>query len=256
MNPSLITHVDLSLCGLLPSLTIATGGKYVAFSNLEVIVPSKATADPHLIGATGMPYDSDGEPGSTYSLFSAPQFQVVMHLGGNGPGTHFMTQIGLLFKGEEFLSEENTMTEAFHADLEDRLTRLGGALLEWSSYHAKLVLYPGHTISITQMHTTNPSLMRADCSPHNYYDVDIVSPGCHDAYDGALGQTYKCKYAGEEAEAFAWSHGQEEIFRPPTLLTPSGSYSAEAPCDAEPAVCPPPTPGPHVRRGQASGSET
>ena len=77
--------------------------------------------------------------------------------------------------------------------------------------------------------------MRADFSPYNHYDVDIVSPGCHDAYDGALVQTYKCKYAGEEAEAFAWSHGQEEIFRPSTLLTPSGSYSAEAPCDAEPA---------------------
>ena len=56
------------------------------------------------------------------------------------------------------------------------------------------------------MHTTDPRLMHADGSLHNYYDVEVVSPGCHDdAYDGALGQTYQCKYAGGEAEAFAWS---------------------------------------------------
>jgi hypothetical protein len=86
-----------------------------------------------------------------------------------------------------------------------------------------------------QMHTTDPRLMRADGSPYNYYDVEIVSPGCHDSYDGALGQTYKCKYADGASEAFAWSHGQEEAFRLPTLFTPSGSYSAEAACDIEPA---------------------
>lgn len=56
-----------------------------------------------------------------------------------------------------------------------------------------------------------------------------------DTYDGALGLTYKCKYADGASEAFAWSHGQEEAFRLPTLFTPSGSYSAEASCDAESA---------------------
>jgi len=100
-----------------------------------------------------------------------------------------------------------------------------------------MVLVPrqARAVSIMQMHTTDPRLMRTDGSPYNYYDVEIVSPGCHDAYDGALGQTYKCKYADGASEAFAWSHGQEGTFRIPTLLTPSGSYSAEASCDAEPA---------------------
>jgi hypothetical protein len=184
---------------------------------------------------TGAQVDFDGEPGSIYSLFSAPQFQVAMHMAGDGPGMHFMTQIGMLFKGEEFMFGESTMTEAFRADLEARLTHVGGALLDWSSYHAKLALCSGHTVSLTQMHMTDSWLMRADGSPYNYYDVEIVSPGCHDAYDGALGQTYKCKYADEEAEAFVWSHEQEETFRLPTLFTPSGSYSAQASCDVEPA---------------------
>ena len=42
-----------------------------------------------------------------------------MHLTGDEPGTHFMTQIGLLFKGESFLFGESTMTETSRADLED-----------------------------------------------------------------------------------------------------------------------------------------
>jgi len=74
------------------------------------------------------------------------------------------------------------------------------------------------------MHTTNPSLMHADGSPYNYYDVEIDAPGCRDAYDGALGQTYKCKYTDGDAEAFAWSHGQEETFRLPR----AGRRTAEA----------------------------
>jgi hypothetical protein len=39
------------------------------------------------------------EPGSIYSLFPAPLFQVAIHPAAGGPGTHFMTQIGLLFRG-------------------------------------------------------------------------------------------------------------------------------------------------------------
>lgn len=50
-------------------------------------------------------------------------------------------------------------------------------------------------------------------------DVEIISPGCHDAYDGALGQTYKCKYADGAADAFVWSHGQASWLSvlPPSL---------------------------------------
>ena len=89
-------------------------------------MPSTATSDPHLVGASGVGYDFDGEPGGTYALFSAPQFQVAMHVAGDGSGTHFMTQIGLLFKGEEFVFGESTLAEAFRIDLEKRLTRVGG----------------------------------------------------------------------------------------------------------------------------------
>jgi hypothetical protein len=65
------------------------------------------------------------------------------------------------------------------------------------------------------MHTTGPSLVHANSSPYNNYDVEIVSRGCHDTYDGALRLT--SAIIGGEGEAFAWSHGQEETFRLPKL---------------------------------------
>ena len=103
------------------------------------------------------------------------------------------------------------------------------------------------------MHMISSSLVRADGSAYNYQDVEIVAPGCHDAYDGALGQTYKCKYA--DGEPFVWSHEQEESFRLPTLFTPSGSYSVEAACDAEPAGSSlSGTSARHQRRGLMSGA--
>lgn len=190
--------------------------------------------DPHLIGASGVAYEFNGEPGGIYSLYSAPQFQLAMQLAGDGPGTHFMTEIGLLFKGEKFFFGEPAFTENFCTELADRLTRVGGSLLEWSSYQVKLAMCPGQTITLTQMHTTDPRLMRADGSPYNYYDVETIFTGCHDAYDGALGQTYKCKYAIDGPEVFAWSHGQEETFRLPSVFTPSSSYSPDTPCDTKP----------------------
>ena len=93
--------------------TFTVCGQVNSFSNFVVAfgLSATATGDPHLVSASGVGYDFDGEPGNTYSLFSAPQFQVAMHLAGDGPGTHFMTEIGLLFKGEEFLFGVTTMGE-------------------------------------------------------------------------------------------------------------------------------------------------
>ena len=54
-------------------------------------------------------------------------------------------------------------------------------------------------------------------------------PGCHDAYGGALGQTYRCEYVHGQ-KPFVWSSAQEESFRVASLATPSGAYSATADC--------------------------
>ena len=60
----------------------------------------------------------------------------------------------------------------------------------------------------------------------------VSVPGCHDAYGGVLGQTYRCEYVHGQ-KPFVWSHAQEESFRVASLATPSGAYSATADCAHE-----------------------
>jgi hypothetical protein len=178
----------------------------------------------------GVQYDFDGQPEGKYVLFSAPQFQVAMTLSGqDGPGTRFMTEVGLLFRNQSFSFEVKTMSGAFHNDLKERLAQVGGKLISWSSWEVKMELCAGQFITIKQMHTVDSWLAHADGTPWYYLDVDIVLPGCHDSYDGALGQTYKCKYVHEEEE-FVWSHVQEESFQIPDLFTATGSFQVDAPC--------------------------
>ena len=128
------------------------------------------------------------------------------------------------------VEEDEVKPEAsFVDDLNKVLNPVGGKAIEISPYETQLELCPGHSVIIRQMHTTEPSLARPDGSPYYYLDVDIVAPGCHDSYDGALGQTYKCKYVGGK-EKFVWSHEQEESFRVPSLFTPTGAFAVDAPC--------------------------
>ena len=60
----------------------------------------------------------------------------------------------------------------------------------------------------------------------------MAAPRCDDAYGGALGQTYQCRYMLGQ-EKFVWSADQEEAFRLPgdDLSSPSGAYAANAACN-------------------------
>ena len=183
------------------------------------------------MGANGVAFDFDGESKGIYVLFSSPQFHLAMQLSDDdGPSTRFMTHLGLMFGDEIFHFDVQTMNETFRDDLEERLIRAGGKLLSWSSWKTVIQLGPHQHLTISQMHTTEPWLTHADGRPWYYLDVSITVPGCHDSYDGALGQTYKCKYLSGE-ETFEWSHTQEESFRIPTLSTPTGPFQIDSVCD-------------------------
>jgi hypothetical protein len=220
---STVDTTNRKVCGSTTSLSPFA----VTFSNG---LPSSSSNDPHLTGAMGVQYDFDGQPEGKYVLFSAPQSQAAMTLSGqDGPGTRFMTEVGLLFRNQRFHFEVKTMSLAFHNDLKERLARVGGKLLSWSSWQVKMELCAGQFITIKQMHTVDSWLAHADGTPWYYLDVEVVLPRCHDSYDGALGQTYKCKFVNGE-EAFVWSSAQEESFRIPDLFTPTRSFQVDAPC--------------------------
>ena len=55
-----------AVCGQVSSLSL-----FVVAS--DSITESSARDDSHLIGASGVKYDFNGEPGGIYNLFSAPQ---------------------------------------------------------------------------------------------------------------------------------------------------------------------------------------
>jgi hypothetical protein len=182
---------------------------------------------------TGARYDFDGEPGAAYALFSAPQFQVNMRIAGDGPKPHFMTEVGVRFRDEAFLFTVVTMDDAFRDELWAKVERAGGQLLSFQPWEVTLGLCSGQRVTIRQKHTTEAEheLWHADGRPFYYLDVEVAVPGCHDAYDGVLGQTYRCKYVRDGA-SFAWSHEQEAAFRLPgdLLNHPSGSFAVDAPC--------------------------
>jgi hypothetical protein len=183
-----------------------------------------------LIGANGAKYDFDGEAEATYTLFSSAHFQINMQLsGGDGPATRSMTEIGLLFGHQKFVFDVKTMPESLHDELEQGVALAGGKLLAWSHWQTKLELCRGHTVTISQMHTTEPWLAHADGSPFYYLDVEINVSECDDSYDGALGQTYKCKYLSGEEE-FRWSHAQEASFKIPSLLSITKIFQADSTC--------------------------
>lgn len=209
-------------------------GSVTSFSPFAVTfsdnLPSSSSGDPHLVGAMGVQYDFDGQPDGKYVLFSTPQFQVAMTLSGeDGPGIRFMTEIGLLFRNQKFDFGVTTMSLAFRDDLETRLAQVGGKLIAWSSWETKLELCTDQLITIRQMHSVGSLASHADGTPWYFLDVDIILPGCHDDYDGALGQTYKCKYVQGEEE-FVWSHAQEASFQVPDLFTPTGRFRVDAEC--------------------------
>jgi hypothetical protein len=140
-----------------------------------------------------------------------------------------MTEIGVLFGTEVFLFDSHTMSQSFHGDLQRRLIHVGGKLLSWSSWEVKMELCPGHLITISKMHTTKAWLSHADGSPWYYLDVEITLPHCDNAYDGALGQTYKCEYVSGKTD-FVWSHGQEESFRIPNLSAATKPFQVDSKC--------------------------
>jgi len=80
---------------------------------------------------TGTKFDFEGQLGGVYSLFSTPQFQVNMRIAGDGPKSHFMTEVGVLFRNEVLLFDVFTVNDGFSDKLKAKLERVGGRLLKF-----------------------------------------------------------------------------------------------------------------------------
>lgn len=199
MAPTTTMSPTLSPTTMAPTLAPTIGGG--------------GAGDPHLIGANGVKYDFSGQSGGIYSFFSSPWYQVTMQLSTRiHRHNHWMTAIGVIFRNESFLFNASAGTDpplSFEDEIMARLTGVGGAVFAWSSEKAELELCPGHVVTILNM--------------NDYFNVDISVPTCHGSYDGALGQTFQCKYVLDH-EPFVWSSAQEESFQISSLFTPTGAF--------------------------------
>jgi hypothetical protein len=175
--------------------------------------------DPHLAGAHGIKFDVFGAPGANYSLLATPAFEVNMQLAKRGPKMRFMTAMSVLYRGKSFTITPWT-AKAKRAELIKHFESLGSKISVKDDRIITIELCTGHTVSFATLHIERDT----------YLNFRMELPGCHDSYDGLLGQTYKCKYAKEK---FTWSREREEEFRVATLETASGSYSPTVACANE-----------------------
>lgn len=99
----------------------------------------------------------------------------------------------------------------------------GGVKVRREGWRLWITFCDNHAISFVPMHTSGANAI-------NYFDFTVSVPGCHDAYDGALGFTYRCSH---HTTPTVWSSDQEEQYRLPSLMSPSGRYVRDAGCAHE-----------------------
>ena len=169
-----------------------------------------------------------------------------MHLMNGGPKSRFMDRVGVRFRNATFVFDTAAFrARKLQAQVSEALEPVGGHA-DVQPFNVKLELCDGHRVHIRQMKTL--LWQHADGTgffPHSrnagpgampmhffHLDVSVQVPGCHNAFDGALGQTYQCRFAPEHggSETFRFDHAQEETFRLDSLLAPSGAFDADAPC--------------------------
>eukprot|EP01108_Squamamoeba_japonica_P000867 TRINITY_DN1317_c0_g1_i7.p1 TRINITY_DN1317_c0_g1~~TRINITY_DN1317_c0_g1_i7.p1 ORF type:complete len:554 (-),score=190.37 TRINITY_DN1317_c0_g1_i7:95-1756(-) len=224
--------VDFAQCSTL-SLDDGTGTRKraVLFSAAATVtsatfavLASGATGDPHLVGAHGEHYEFFGQPGAVYTLFSTPQFVLNMQLWDKGPNDRYIERLALIFRNVTHVFS----TAAFHPKkFEQKLNRElvpAGGKAHLSPNHIELELCDGHKVEIVH----NLARAQKNAGDIYYLDVAVTVPGCHDAYGGALGQTYQCRYA--KGERFVWSHNLENVFRVKSLSAKAGAFARDAPC--------------------------
>jgi hypothetical protein len=240
-DPFAFSPFGISFSGVALSIVIAGGGSQFGFDDFtfgSAVVGGGppvggARGDPHLSGPNGIKYNFDGQPNGIYNFFSAPQFQINAHLAGDGPTVRFMTEIGVTFRNVTMRFGVNQYAPKMIDRLKTELAA-HGAKLSHQGGQIFLKLCPGLVIAITQMHANKklrPLMVHDDGSTFYFVNVEVQVPHCDDAFDGALGQSYKCEYFLQHKK-FKFDHATEESFRVNSLRWTSDIFDVDATCVA------------------------
>ena len=117
---------------------------------------------------------------------------------GHGPNTRFMTRIGIVIGNMSTVFYTARHHDDYLAQLNKQLAMVGAKATYGSddgyTYQTVLDLCAGQRVTISQMHTTPSTVVATHLdSALNYLDIELDISGCHDEFDGILGQLYQCK---------------------------------------------------------------
>lgn len=178
------------------------------------------SGDPHIRGPSGEQYNFTGQPGGIYSFFSSPWYQVAMELAHTNTtvatDARAMVKAGVVFRNQTFLF--NATKSPSLEELKASLGVEGVKVLRSAWNRTEIELCPGHVLTIARKFSV-------------YINIDVSVPGCHDSYNGILGQMFQCKFINGQ-ETFVWSPAQEETFRIPGIFAATGAFLPNATCES------------------------
>ena len=99
-----------------------------------------------------------------------------------GPKSRFMTQIVVVFRNATIAFDVINKPANYYEKLNALLQPLG-ARASGTRFVTALELCAGHRVVVSQMHF----------NVFHFLNIELDVPGCHDDFQGILGQMYQCK---------------------------------------------------------------
>jgi len=192
------------------------------------------TGDPHFSGPNGEKFDFAGQASGVYTLLASKRYVVTMRLDDvvEGVEVRFIKEIGVTVGNVTVTFDTAVHNNDFLENLAAKLIPVGAnaSYTGGSSYAVAMDVCPGQRIVIVQEFTTPEWEHIAHIATNMYYlNIEFLIAGCHDDFDGIVGQMYQCRFF-DEKNPFVWDGRSEEIFRAPTLSTISGAFAANGLC--------------------------
>jgi len=203
-------------------------------------VPSSVTGDPHITGPNGVEFDVNGRRGGVYTLLASRHLTVNAQLddlaAGRGPEVRYMTTIGFVIGNVSLALDTTLHDENYLIGLNKQLSVVGAQASFGSggknSFQTVINICARQRIVVSQMYT-KPEWEPASFGLNQtfyYLDMEVDIAGCHDDFDGILGQLYQCRYLENK---FVWDASTEESFRVATLSSTGGAFDADSMCYQE-----------------------
>ena len=176
----------------------------------------------HIRGPHGEHFDLISPSGATFLYFVSKQTQLNVFIQGQ-----YVTQAKLFHRGLTMHFDIFAHGPHFIDHLNAKLQPLGGSA--WPSptegkAGIMLSLCEGHVFTISQ---------RVEYTPHGrayLLNIKVNVPGCHDQFDGVLGQLFRCERDAPNAPKLEWTDEMARRYRLASLDKHAATYDSQSEC--------------------------